>query len=99
MTTVFTSFNVGAVSATQYLYGALHVTADVFTSATVKIQSDATGAFSGAETDRITFGAVTGIDYEWATPVAGAITDAYWRAVVSAFSGTSMVYTVEMGIQ
>jgi len=93
-----TALELGAVSDTQTLYGALHITADNFTSCTVKIQSDEASGFA-SHTDHITFTAASGITYEWGTPVAGANTDTYWRASVSAFVGTSMTYTVVMGIQ
>lgn len=92
----------GAASASQYLYGSLHVTAvagTVTPTITVKIQSDDNSSFTSA-TDRITFTAATAIGAQWATPVAGAITDTYWRATWTV-SGTDPSLTVfcTMGIQ
>lgn len=85
----------GAVGATEYLYGALHVTAVSGTdtpTATVKIQSAPTEDFA-SPTDRISFTAATAATSQWATPVAGAITDTYWRAVVT-ISGTNPSITL-----
>lgn len=75
----------GALSATQTLYASLHVTPTVSgTSPTldVTIESDSTSAFSGAETTRITFSQLTAEGYELGS-VAGAVTDDYWRAVMT----------------
>lgn len=75
-----TKVQVGAVTAGQTLYAALHVLTVSGTSPTldVVLQSDA-DASAGGETGRITFAQATGITSEWAS-VAGAITDTYWRA-------------------
>ena len=93
--------NLGAVSASQKLYAGLHITAVSGTtpSVTVKIQSAPTAGFA-APTDRLTFTAATVIGAQWGTPVAGAITDAHWRAVYT-ISGTTPSFTliVSMGIQ
>lgn len=76
-----TKYQVGSVSAGQYLYAGLHVLGYTGTSPTLDltIQSDA-DASAGGETTRITFAQVssaTGGFY--ATRVAGPITDTYWR--------------------
>lgn len=75
-----TAVQLGAVGATQYLYGILHVFSGTG-SFIVKIQSDNAEGM-GSPTDRITFATVatgTPRTYEWATPVAGSITDDWWR--------------------
>lgn len=78
--------NLGAVSATQYLYAAFHVfTAG--TTITVKIESDDNANFTSA-TDRITFSAITTTGGTWATRLAGAVTDTYYRFNVTAITGT-----------
>ena len=77
-----TKFNVGAVTSTQYLYAGLHVIGYQGTSPTLdmRIQSDANGS-AGGETTRITFTQVAGATSgQYATRVAGPITDAWWRA-------------------
>lgn len=93
-----TAIQVGAVSATQRMYGALHVTAASGTtpSLTVKIQSSATEG--GSYTDRITFTAATDVTYQWSN-VAGAVTDTWWR-VTWTISGTdpSFEFAVVAGI-
>lgn len=70
-------------TGTQYLYAALHVFAASGTSPTldVKIQSAALVGF-GTPTDRVTFAQATGASAntsQWATPLAGAVTDGFWR--------------------
>ena len=77
-----TKYQVGAVGATQFLYAGLHVLAYQGTSPTlaVTIQSDA-DASAGGESTRITFNTVNGATgAQYATPVAGSITDTFWRA-------------------
>lgn len=89
----------GALSATQRLYAALHVleVSGTTPSLTVKIQSDNASNFPSA-TDRITFAAKTAVGSEWSS-VAGAVTDDYWR-VNFAITGTnpSFRFLVALGI-
>lgn len=95
-----TARQLGAVSATQKLYAALHVIAASGTDPTldVKIQSDALEGF-GSATDVITFAQKTAIGSQWAIPVAGAITDDWWR-VDYTIGGTdpSFTFVVTVGI-
>ena len=89
----------GAVSAAQKLYAALHVTAFAsITNVIVKIQSATLVGF-GSPTDRITFSTATGLTSQYATPVAGAITDQFWRAVWTITGAGSVSIVVPVGIQ
>lgn len=74
-----TGRQLGAVSATQKVYAALHVVEASGTSPTLtaNIQSDDNSGFTSAE-NRITFTQATGITSEW-KELAGAITDDWWR--------------------
>jgi hypothetical protein len=96
-----TVFNIGAVAAGQFLYAVLHVPAiSGGPSVTVKVQSAPTVGFA-SPTDRITFTAVTVKGSQWAAPIAGAITDAFWRATWT-FSGgasPSITFIVNVAIQ
>ena len=96
-----TVFNIGAVAAGQFLYAVLHVTAiSGGPTVTVKVQSAPTVGFA-APTDRITFTAVTLKGSQWAVPIPGSITDAFWRATWS-FSGgasPSITFIVNVAIQ
>jgi hypothetical protein len=84
-----TGYQLGAVAATQYLYGALHIfTAG--TTITVVLESDDNAGFSSATT-RATLGPLTTTGGTWATRVAGAITDDYYRFRVTAITGTFSV--------
>lgn len=85
---------VGALSSTQSLYAALHITAVAGTnpSLTVKVQSDDNSGFT-SPTDRITFTAANATDnLAQFGSVAGAITDDYWR-VTYTISGTNPSFT------
>lgn len=93
-----TVVNVGTVSATQYLYGVLHVFSGSGTF-TAFVQSAATEAFT-SPTTRITFGQVatgTAVASEWATRIAGPITDTWWRVTVT--NPATRNFAVAIGIQ
>lgn len=96
-----TGRQLGQVAATQKLYAGLHVTAASGTtpSLTVTVQSDDSSSFL-SPTTRITFTAATATTFEWATPVAGAITDNWWR-IVYTITGTtpSFTFVAAVGVQ
>lgn len=77
---------IGDVAANEFLYATLHVFS-AGTTITVQVQSDDSGAFS-SPTTRATFSGITAAGGTWATRVAGAITDTFWRLNVSAVTGT-----------
>ncbi len=84
-----TARQLGAVSATEKLYAVLHVLATVSGSSPtldVVIASAASDSWPG--TSRITFSQKTAIGSQFATPVAGAITDTWWR-VQATIGGSS----------
>jgi len=82
-----TAFELGAASASQYLYATLHLLGTVGTSITVVLESDADNTFAAATT-RVTFGPLTALGGTWATPVAGAITDTWYRLRATAVTGS-----------
>lgn len=93
-----TAFQLGAVGATQFLYAALHVFSGTG-SFIVKVQSSADQAFT-TPNDRITFATVatgTPVASEWATRVAGSISDTWWR--VTATNPATRNFSVAVGIQ
>ena len=79
-----TARQLGAVGAAQKLYGALHVLSAGGTTPTldVTVESDDDSGFASPAT-RITFAQKTAIGFEWATPVDDAITDDWWRTVLT----------------
>jgi hypothetical protein len=92
---------VGAVSATQKLYAALHVLAAAGVAPTldVVVKSDDLQAF-GSAVPRITFGQKTAVGSEWAAPVIGPITDAWWRCEFTiAGAGPSFTFVLLLAIQ
>jgi hypothetical protein len=93
-----TGRQLGAVGATQKVYGALHVTGITGSpSLVVKAQSDDNSGFTSA-TDRLTFATMTDVGTDW-QELAGAITDDYWR-INYAFSGSGSIdVVVSLGIK
>lgn len=85
-----TALNLGAVSASQSLYATLHIFGTPGTTITGIIQSDSDNTWA-SPTTRITFGPHTTAGGYWATPVAGAITDTWWRLNISAITGTFVI--------
>lgn len=80
----------GAPLAGQSAYAGLHVFGTPGTTITVQIQSAPTIGFA-SPTTRGTLGPITATGGTWMVPVAGPITDAFWRANVSAITGTFTV--------
>lgn len=97
-----TGRQLGAVSADQKVYAGIHILAVAGTNPTldVKVQSDDNASFTSA-TDRITLTQMTAIGAQWATPLAGAITDDYWRFyfTVGGSGGPSFTVRAWIGIQ
>lgn len=84
-----TAANLGAVSATQRIWAAVHtltVGGTATPTITVKIQSSTASGFA-SPTDRITFSAITSKTGLFSSTV-GAITDTWWRATWTV-SGTN----------
>ena len=92
-----TAYQVGAVSATEKVYAAFFILeATAVTDLDFSIKSDdAEGFPSGIE--KIAWEDQTDRASKWATPVAGAITDDWWRVEMS-LTGTSAKVAVVMGI-
>lgn len=86
----------GAVSATQYLYATFHVHVAA-TTITVVLESDDNSGFTSAVT-RATIGPLTAVGGTWVTRVAGAITDDWYRFRVTAITGTFTV-SAAAGVQ
>lgn len=88
----------GSVSSGQYAYAALHVVESNTTGTLdVTIQSDDNSGFSSATT-RFTFTQAVGVTSQWATPLAGAIADDYWRARWVIAGGWVGKFVVSFGI-
>lgn len=82
----------------QSLYADLHVIAASGTtpSMTVTIQSATTVGFA-SPTTRATFTAVNAPSSQWITPVPGAITDGFWRVVMT-ITGTTPSFTAAVAL-
>jgi len=73
-------FQLGAVSATQRVYAALHVLQGVSgASPTLNVVLQSSPTNFGTPTNRITFAQATGPGAQWLS-APGAITDTWWRA-------------------
>lgn len=93
----------GAISATQSLYAGLHVFepfAGVTPTLAVVIQSSVDNTWA-APTTRLTFTNATGATAQYAAPVAGPITDTWWRVgwTFSGGSGYSVPFSAIAAIQ
>jgi hypothetical protein len=93
-----TAVQMGAVGASQYLYGAIHVTsASASDTLDVVIASAATEG--GAYTTRMTFTQATDETTEYPARVAGPFTDSWWRVTATiAGSDPSFTFAVVAGI-
>lgn len=95
-----TGRQLGAVTAGQKVYAALHVISASGTSPTldVKVQSDDNSGFTSA-TDRITFTQATGRTSQLSS-LAGAITDDYWRVsyTIGGSATPTFAFAVTVGI-
>lgn len=91
-----TAQQVGATSATQFLYAGLHVFS-AGTTITAVIESAPDNTFA-SPTTRITFGPITAVGGYWGTRVAGAITDQWFRLRVTAITG-SFTIAANVGIR
>lgn len=82
--------NLGAPSATQFVYVAFHVFS-AGTTITVQLQSDTAAGFSSATT-QATIGPITAVGGTWMTRLAGPFSgETHWRLNVSAITGTFQV--------
>jgi hypothetical protein len=97
-----TAYQVGAVGATQSLYAAMHIVAVTGTNPTLDllVQSDDAEAFASPIT-RVTFAQAAAIGAQWATPVAGAIADDWWRLsyTIGGTNTPSFTVVVSIGIR
>lgn len=91
-----TAFNLGALGTTQKLYATLHVLSIVGTSIAVIVQSDDAQGF-GTPTNRIVFTTATLKGAQYAVPLAGPITDNWWRVNYD-LTGTSATFVVAVGL-
>jgi hypothetical protein len=95
-----TGHQIGAVASGQSAYAVLHAYGATSGTIDVTIESDATNSFSGAETTRFTFTQVTTTaTYQFQTPLAGPITDTWWRAVWVSAATPDHDISVSLGIR
>lgn len=90
-----TGVQLGNVGASENLYTSIHCFS-AGTTATVIVESDDNSDFSSATTRSSTV--VTAAGGTWVTPVAGSITDDYWRVRTASVTGTFSI-AVLVGIQ
>lgn len=99
--TTSSAVQLGAVSATQRIFIALHVLSVSGSSPTldIKLQSDDNSGFTSA-TDRITLTQATTAGTAQFTSLAGAVTDNYWRIsyTIGGSSTPTFSFVVAVGI-
>lgn len=86
---VGSALNLGAVSATQKLFCSVHVLS-AGTSLTLVLQSSPDNTFA-TPTTQATIGPLTAAGGTWVTPVAGPVTDTWYRLRASAVTGSFTV--------
>jgi hypothetical protein len=93
------AINLGAVSAGKQVYAALQVLSVTGTapSATFKVRS--ASAADGTFTDRITFPAVSSAGAWWAIPLAGPVTDGFWRIDYTLSTNSKFTAVLTVGIK
>jgi hypothetical protein len=89
-----TNASIGAVSATEKVYSALHVTA---ASGTLDVIVESAPSNWSSESTRITHTQFTGVGAEIKS-ASGAITDAYWRVKYTISGGGSFDFICSLGI-
>lgn len=95
-----TALNLGALTAAQILYAALHVigTTGGAAGTSFTIISSATSSLT-APTTRVTFAVGTsGFGADW-QEAAGAIADTWWAAKWTGYTGTGATVSISAGIQ
>lgn len=92
-----TGSQLGAATASQAIFGVLHVTAFNGTSLDINIESDDNSGFTSATT-QASFTQATNVTSEFITPVQGAVADDYWR-IDWTFVGTSVTFLCAIGIR
>ena len=90
-----TGYQLGTVGSSAYMYAAIHVLA-AGTTADIIIESDDNANFTSATTRSTTTVTTTGTPA--VGPVAGAITDDYWRVRTANVTGTFSI-AVAVGIK
>lgn len=95
-TTTGTAFQLGALTASQRMLCVLHVFSVTGGTWTLTIESD-NGAGFGTPITRATFTGATDVTRQ-VIEVAGAVTDDYWRAVLTKTGGTSCIASVALHI-
>lgn len=92
---------IGAVSAAQSIYAALHVLTVSGTNPTldVIVESDADGNFAAGATTQVTFAQATAATSEFKS-AAGAITDTHWRVswTIGGTDTPTFMFVVAIGI-
>lgn len=81
-----TELNLGTVAADEFLYATLHLFS-VGTSITIEVYSAPTVDFA-SPTLRATIGPLSETGGTWMSPVAGAISDEWYKFEISAITGT-----------
>lgn len=81
----------------QHLYATVHVLGTPGTTVTLELESDTTEDFDDTPEVQATIGPLTAAGGTWVTPVAGPITDTWWRVNIDAITGT-FTLAVALGV-
>ena len=94
-----TGVQLGALSATQSMFCALHVCSVSGTSPTLIVKLQSSPTQGGAYADRITFTSANAVSSQLSS-VLGAVTDTWWRVqwTIGGTGGPSFLFAVAAGI-
>lgn len=84
-------------TALQRVWVAANITAAAGTNLVLTVQSASTVGFT-SPTTRFTFSTVSAVGWQMLAPVAGAITDGFWRVSATVGSGT-FTWAASMGVK
>lgn len=82
----------------QHLYAAVHILGTPGTTVTLELESDTTEDFDDTPEVQASIGPLTTAGGTWVTPIAGPITDTWWRVNIDAITG-SFTIAAALGVQ
>lgn len=72
----------------QHVYATVHILGTPGTTVTLELESDTTADFDDTPEVQASVGPLTAAGGTWVTPIAGPITDTWWRVNIDAITGT-----------
>jgi hypothetical protein len=93
------AIKLGAVSAGKQVYAALQVLSVTGTSPSATFKVRSASAADGTFTDRMVFPSVSSAGAWWAIPLAGPVTDGFWRIDYTLSTNSKFTAVLTVGIK